>query len=463
MRMKSLILLTALALTSIPAAGQLCTVNDTPQGCWDKYLPPYVAPAPAAMTAQTNKQVAAMNTGITNLISPSDSALKDFLTLLSGSLESATFSESEGQALTFDYNPQFEILGSPGTFKFQAVFNNAQLSSQLTGALASNTAAVNTLDESLDLESDVALSATLNPNNRRFGRSIKPHRQYFETWLIAVAPSDATEDDAFAKAIEGVPNLVDVNDQFSDLGLADAQARAAVQAFETAAKATKTRRDRIKKYTDAFATLLGNQSQLYASAIYSARKSIVGPNQFSGTLTFEWGPRNLSTFIKDNPGCGPSAFANNVSGDVAGKCVDTISSYAKDAATDRLKFSLEYGRTNRRWIDLPEYSVQYGIPRSHKLVYSLTYGRPLTAPMNTAGARIDLTVDYEDVSDQSQADNRLVGSATLTYKINDAFSVPIGVVYASHEEDLPENDEQLNAHFGLIYKMPDLPNLFGKK
>jgi hypothetical protein len=404
-----------------------------------------------------------MNTGLTNLLSPSDSALKDFLTLLSASLESATFSETEGQALTFDYNPQFEILGSPGTFKFQAVFKDAQLNSKLTTALASNTTAITTLDESLAFESDVALSGTLNPNNRRFGRSIKPHRQYFETWLIAVAPSDAIEDDALATAIENVPNLTDPNEQFSDLGLSDSETSKAVKAFETAARATKARRDSIKKYTEAFATLLGNQSQLYASAIYSARQNIVGANQLSGKLTFEWGPRNLSTFIRDNPGCGPAAFANNVTPNVAASCVDTIDQYAKDTATDRVAFSLEYDRTNRRWIDLPDYSVQFGIPRSHKLVYSLKYGRPLMAPMSTSGTRIDLSLDYEDISDDAQADNRLVGAATLTYKVSEKISVPIGIVYASHEEDLPDNDEQLNAHFGLIYKMPDLASLFGKK
>jgi hypothetical protein len=208
MRMKSMIPIALLLLLSLPAAGQQCVPTDTPQSCWDKFVPAFQQPAAPAMTAQTNKQVATMNTGITNLISPSDSALKDFLTLLSASLESATFSESEGQALTFDWNPQFEILGSPGTFKFQAVFNNAQLSSKLTTALGDNTTAVTALDDSLDLESDVTLSGTVNPNNRRFGRSIKPHRQYFENWLTAFALDGAKADEEFAAAIESVDNLV---------------------------------------------------------------------------------------------------------------------------------------------------------------------------------------------------------------------------------------------------------------
>jgi hypothetical protein len=198
----------------------------------------------------------------------------------------------------------------------------------------------------------------------------------------------------------------------------------------------------------------------------------------SGKLTFEWGPRNLTTFMRNHTECGPEAAfvktpvenqnaeQKQASATAALACVNTIDTYAKDAATDRLAFSLEYDRTNRRWIDLPDYSVQYGIPRAHKLVYSLTYGRPLTAPMGASGARIDLSVDYEDVSNDAEVDNRLVGSATFTYKVSDKVSIPVGIVYASHEEDLAANDEQLNAHFGLIYKMPDLGglfNVFGKK
>lgn len=455
--MRGLILI-VLILGGTPLQAQTCELSQRIIDCWNLFLP---APEPVeeakeSASAETGNQVAMANTGITNLLSPSDSALKDFLTLLSMSLESATFAEdANSQAFTFDWNPQLAFLGTPTAFKFQAVFNNAQLSSDLTTALESNAAAITTLDQSLDLESDVALSGTVNPMSARFGRSIEPHRTYFQTVLLEVLPDQTKEFDELIQALSSA-NLQPRN-RF-DQAPADQQ-QSLLRRVQDTARAAQAKRNKTKTFTDAFATLLSNQSQFYASAIYSARRNIVGPNQFSGKITYEHGPRNLSSFQRNNADCDSS----KVSSANAVACADKMVAYARDAATDRIAFSLQYDRTNRRWIDLPDLAVAYGIPRSTRLVYSLTYGRPLTAPMGERSARVDLSIDYEDVQNSVEKVNRLVGSATYTYKVNDSFSLPISLVYASHEADLPTTDEKLNAHFGLIYKMPDLPNLFGKK
>lgn len=449
--MRFLIRILLIALAAAPLQAQQCQLSDTVLQCWERYLP-----TAAVATTQTQQQVANANTGITNLVSPSDSALKDFLTLLSTSLESATFTEDANQAFTFDWNPNIKILGAPAALKFQAVFNNAQLSSQLTTALSSNATAIADLDETLRFESDVALSGTFNPINTRFGRSITPHSQYFQTIFFAVQPDTSAEDLALFNALKAAGVKAE-SQKFTDL--AGDQQQTALQLVEGNAKIAAANRKTVKAFTDAFGTLLSNQSQIYASAIYAARQNIVGPNQWTAKLTYEWGPQNLTTFLKKNEDtCGADKIAAN-----AASCANKIVDYAKNAATDRLAFSLEYDRTNRRWIDLTEFSVAYGIPRSKKLVYSLTYGRPLAPPMRGQGARLDVNVDYEDVQDSTEDDNRFVASATYTYKINDTFSFPIGIVYASHEADLPSTDEQLNAHFGLIYKMPDLQGLFGNK
>lgn len=441
----------------MPAGAQQCTQQDTILTCWQRFVPP--APALTAQqqttvaTAATQQSVAAANTGLTNLLSPSDSALKDFLTLFTASLESATLNDS-GQALTFDWNPQAPILGTTGALKFQAVLGNAELSSQATTALAGNTAAVTALNDSIQYGDNIALSLTINPTTQTLGRSIGPHRDYFENWLLNIVPSQALDDQAFTAAL--VAANIGLAQQFQSLP-AD-QRQSTLTAVETAGRQQAAVRTRIARFSTAFATLLNNQSQFHGSAIRNMRRNIVGTNEWTASVTYEWGPRNLSSFRKRfGATCGPDKIT---AATVAADCVQTLETYAKEAATDRLAFTAEYHLANRRWIDLPELSVEYGIPRARTLVYSLKYGRPLAPSVNATGGRLDLAVDFEDVSDQDEVENRLVASLTYTYKVSDTVSVPIGVVYASHEKDLPASEEKINAHFGLLFKMPTLP--FGR-
>ncbi|HVR40904.1 MAG TPA: hypothetical protein VMU84_17565, partial [Thermoanaerobaculia bacterium] len=183
-------------------------------------------------------------------------------------------------------------------------------------------------------------------------------------------------------------------------------------------------------------------------------RNIVGPNEVSAKASFEWGPQNLSTFISTYENCGEKTIKDN-----AKQCFDDLQKYAKDAAVDRIALSVEYHRTNRRWIDLTDPSIEFGIPRAETFVGSLTYGRPLSAnPVAANSARFDVKVEYEDNSEKG-IDNRLTGSAIVTWKVNDAVSVPLGIVFANHQNDLPDSDRELSAHFGLIYKLPKLPTL----
>jgi hypothetical protein len=246
---------------------------------------------------------------------------------------------------------------------------------------------------------------------------------------------------------------IGINQPFQSLS-AD-QRQSTMAAVETAARQQAAVRTRIQRFSAAFAALLDNQSQLHGSAIRSMRRNIVGTNEWTADVTFEWGPRNLTTFRKKYAAtCGPDKITT---ASVAADCAQTLQTYAQNAANDRLAFSAEYHVANRRWIDLPQYAVEYGIPRSRSLVYSLKYGRPLSPAVNRTGSRIDLDVDFENVSEPDDISNRLVASLTYTYKVNDTVSIPVGLVYASHEKDLPTSDEKLNAHFGVLFKMPTLP------
>ncbi|MEA2488855.1 MAG: hypothetical protein QOH21_647 [Acidobacteriota bacterium] len=454
MRILLPLLLASSLIAAVPAQAQQCTQADTVLTCWQRFVPPVPALTPAqqqtAATTATQQTVAAANTGITTLTSPADSAIKDFLTLFTASLESATLQDS-GEALTFDWNPQLPILGTTGALKVQAVLGNAQLSAQATTSLAGNATAISDLTSSINYGDDIALSLSVNPTTERLGRSIGPNRDYFETWLLHIVPPQGADDQAFTAAL--VAANMGTNQQFQSL---PAEQRQSTQtAVETAARAQAAVRNSIRRFSVAFATLLNNQSQFHGSAIRTMRRNIVGTNEWSADLTYEWGPRNLTSFRKKFAGtCGPDKI---ITAAIATNCAQTMETYAQEAATDRLAFTAEYHVANQRWIDLPQYSVAYSIPRARTMVYSLKYGRPLAPVVNKSGGRIDLDVDFEDVSSQADVKNRLVASLTYTYKVSDTVSIPVGLVYASHEKDLPTTDEKINAHFGVLFKMPNLP------
>lgn len=440
-------LLMALVLFA-PAAlyAQECTTQETIGKCWERFFPPS-AVVKAAATDKTQKDVQSANTGVTNLMSPASTALKDFLSLLSASLESSTV-EDTGQAFTFDYNPPITILGADRPLKLQAVFADAKLSTQLTGLLGSNVDAITNFDDSLGFDDDVTLSATLSPVSKRWGRSIRPHRDYFQDLLDSLITDDSVEIlDEFNQAL-GALNANDLT-PFSTLD----DPPAAVDLVEKTARALLARRTKIASYTNAFAQLLNNQSQLYGSLINNSRRNIVGPNEWTAKATYEMGFSNLSSFRAANDAACASEGRE--------KCVTRLTTYAKNAnPKDRVVFDVEYHRTNRRWISEPQFSVEYGIARATSFVYSLTYGHTLTAP-NQNGGRIDLSLKYQDISGDPDLKDRYLGSLTYTQKVSDKFSFPIGLVYASHSNDLAGADYQLDMHFGLLYKLPDAASLGG--
>ncbi|HYI13670.1 MAG TPA: hypothetical protein VEK57_31810 [Thermoanaerobaculia bacterium] len=432
----------ATLLIAFPAAAQKCTTTDTVLQCWERFNPA----TPEEAADRVEDTVAAANTGVPTLTSPAGSALKDLLTLLSGSLESSSFDDT-AQGFSFQWNPKGKILGKSLPVHFEATFRDAAPSARLTELLATNADALKALDSSLQPTDDIALSATVDHKNKYLGRSIAPHRTLFQNWLDGLTTSGdrAARADAFAKAIEATT---------LNGGGATLTTPQAVAAMEGGARLFRTSRVNVTDFTEAFTKLLNNQAQFYASATYDARRNIVGPNQWAGTVTFEWGASNLSSFQRKNADCREDTVADN-----AAKCLDALKTFAADAATDRLSVAVDFNRTNRRWIDLPDQNVEYGIPRARTVVGSLTYGRPFGNPTAASGTRLDVKLEYEDNSDKD-IDNRLIGSAILTYKINDGFSVPLGFVFANHEKDLPDSDRQVSAHFGLVYKLPDL-NVLG--
>jgi hypothetical protein len=463
-----------LVIALLAAAGQAqnqCLVSDRAIDCWTRYnpvqgLPITQAQADAATQqaeAATQKTVAATNTGIPSLVSPSGSSVKDFLTLLSASVESTSLTTADGQTLTLDYNPPITILGAEDALKLQATFTPPVLNSQLTTHFASDPAALTPFDDDLTDTDNVAISATVQPTSERFGRSIAPHRTAFRAMMNAIAPDRSAWLRALGRAV--VDSGLSAETQ-TFASLAANQQQAALQAFETAAQQQQAFLKTVGAFAGKFAELLNNQPQLYGSALYNARKNVVGPNEWTAKVTYEMARQNLNAFRKKyGATCNDAAFEakDQAAKAAAANCATLLQNFAGQdtLADDRLTFSLEYHRTNRRWIagDPDLQGFEFGYPRAHDFEYEVKYGRTLHGKTTgTNNGRIDLSFQYSDVVDPTDPSNdvssRGVGSITYTLKISDSVSLPISLTYANHAADLGNVDQKLNAHFGLVYKLP---------
>jgi hypothetical protein len=454
-RLATTILAATLTLTAAAAHAQQCKPTDTVLACWMRFNPAAGSDVPGntPVESATQATVTAANTGVSSLVSPSGSAVKDFMSLFSASIESASLTSS-GQALTLDYNPPFDILGTDHALKLQATFNKPQLNNQLTAQFASNPAGLTPFTNSLANTDDVAISGTFQPTSERFGRSIVPNRPFFRQMVNSIAPDRFRWQMALANAIASTP-LVETQ-TFASLP-ADRQ-ESAMTAIESAAKSQQTFLRGIGTLADAFARLLNNQPQLYASAVYDARRNVVGPNEWAVKGTYELSTHNLNTFRRRNAAaCSATALAD---AKAAAQCAALLETFADAGAYDRLVMSVEYHRTNQRYIagDPNLAGFTFGYPRAHSFGYQLTYGRPMQgAVTGTTNGRIDVSFRYDDVRNPANSSlnvqSQATGSVTYTQKINDSFSLPISLIFANHASDVTNVNKKLNAHFGLVYKL----------
>lgn len=439
------------------AEAQRCQATDRVVDCFDD-----IAGTAAQRQADATEGAATTAaTGVTNMVSASESSLKDFLSLLAGSYESATTSEN-GDAFTFEWNPKFGLAPAVG-LKFQAVFAETKLNDEVTKQLAGNTEVADSLTDSLEFGDDTVISGSAQPKTRSYGRSIAPHRTWFQNMMATTMDATAEEN----AALDAVGDLVQSADERLDFGTGGDEARinARVEAVKAAARAFKNERTRLANFSTAFAKLLNNQPQWYGSLIYHARRNVIGPNEWSGEFTYEFASNNLNAFKRKHPGCDPDSERPQLA---PADCARELQAFAADTSSpiERVALSLEYHRVNRRWISDPTRGLDLGFPRSEAYVGTLAAGwnvAPLLpfgpATSGVGDGRLDLTAKYEMPEDDDSEEKGFVAALTYTQKISEGFSFPVSFVYSDHASDLLNVDKRFSARFGLMYKMPDLKAL----
>jgi hypothetical protein len=454
-------------MSSAFAQGIQCANDEVIQDCFNKFVPSLPEPkTPAAIEAtkvdqekMALKKVSAANTGLSNLVSPSSSSVLDFLSLLSASLQSTTF-DRNAQTFTLDFNIPVGMMGRDDQVKFQTVLAKPKIGSEVEKLLGTNAAAIKTLNDAFNIGDDITASATYNPVNRYYGRSIAPHRALFQAMLIAAVQPDARHEALvhFRKAVRDLN--IDQSKTFDD-----AATTANLKADEVKARlfegfeAERSMYQAFTKYATRFASLLNNQPQRYVSLLYHDRQNTVGPNEWSGKLSWEFGHSNLNDFYNNEGKDCVAISADDKEGRGVG-CLQEFETYVtrtkvdSTAASNRYAVSAEYHSTSSVNVDLPLYTLTFNAKGGHSLVYKATWGRSLDPTLGDHEARIDGAVNYEDNSKESTKRDRWVGSLTYTVKFSEKMSIPVSLVYANHQQYLSDVNKKLSAHFGLIYKLP---------
>jgi hypothetical protein len=205
-------------------------------------------------------------------------------------------------------------------------------------------------------------------------------------------------------------------------------------------------------HLDTFHELVDNQRQLYFSAQRRLRDPLIGGNELSLKLTYEWSGINLNQAV--DKAC--AAKLRSSTDDAA--VTDCLKNYVQymesnEAQIDgasRFSFSGEYLDIDAATADLSAVGLgPVTLDGAKKLVITAGWGRELLGPDGTP-ITLDLHISHEDVSEDPMRQDRTLVTLTLTRKIGQV-DIPFGIVYANHGEYLTDVDEKLSAHIGLRF------------
>ncbi|MEA2464488.1 MAG: hypothetical protein QOJ98_2235, partial [Acidobacteriota bacterium] len=401
-----------------------------------------------------NDDTAAAPTGVPTIESFLGNSTRDFLSRFAAGLQVANLSE-EQDALTLDWNLRVsELSGDP--LKLQAVVRKPILWKEFSDQLADGVDRTKLHDQLEDFD-DFTLTVSYGPESETRGRNLTHHLALFEKLHAGVPPvMPSTAEFELGARIREIPEIEDDSAKFNEIP-ADRRERAR-QAVIDAAKAINMSRAAFeavfeKAALNRFSDLLDNQPQIYFSASRRERAELVGPRDTSIKATYEKGFVNVNTFR--------SYAKTECTSGTDQACADAFKTYVTDNkagldAANRISFSFEYSDSEDYKIEDDLVATPFDVKGSRVTNGSFVYGRMLRRDQNGRDGRMDLSVTYEDVRGDADKDNRFIASAVYTQKLSDTMSFPIGIVWSNRDKHVPDSDERLSAHFGLVFKMPKL-------
>ncbi|HET8775078.1 MAG TPA: hypothetical protein VFP80_14855 [Thermoanaerobaculia bacterium] len=445
---------------AIPLPAQTrCRATDTPRQCFERWVAASVK-RPEAPAAQAVKTVlASVNDGVSDLNAPVQASLKDFLTILSGSLNTAVVG-SEETGVSFGYTPPMDLHGH---LRLETKFTKPVLSGQASAGLGD--ADRKKLEATLTALDDVKWALSYDWTTRFLGRDVRRHRPL----LAALVPPPPDAQSAFVQALAA-----------SSIAVADAEKSfgtvTSAEAFENAVRGAGAP---TPVETD-FASLLNNQPQLYVTGAYHARRDIVGPRSYEGTVTFELAGRNLNGFYR------------NEGRDCGATCAEALKTYLVRIRDPRNapRIALSASYTSTESVPNPAVPPDPNAPDNDiSRTFRLSGGVPFLSFVTGKEGRLEAGVEYNGTTFKRELsrttgrsapvpaadiispplDRSVVaspihvrGSAAVTYTqaLSDRLSVPVSLVYrdveyvARHRQELfIVRDNESAVHVGLRYRI----------
>lgn len=491
MRFRHLLLLgsfLSLAMATDASAAVECQTTETPVTCITRAnreaRQARTAARPAAtntLAAEESNELASKPTGVQTGGENLASNTTNFIPLLSltGLLGDVQQGETEG-TYAFDLNFLVPGLSRDKNAKLQAVVNSqpkvsdavkSQLPEDQRDELAEK------LQAGLGDLSDYSLNLTYSWVDRRHGRGFEQYRDRFASLVAAVnrkfdANGGGGDLRPVGRAVESIKLKFGIQGDLLNKSFQDLAAQSPEAAAELKAAVEKSQEEALaKEATDRgiwlaaglghFADLLDNQPQLNVTAQQSYREDVVGGDEVSGKVTYEWGRANLNSAFRTKR-CHEeldTQATNAIDPTVLDRCLTEYTAFVeknKAHLKDGEKFSLsaEYMDLKARTFDLPAQGLTgLTLKGANKLIVKVGYGRYFADPTGgTEPVRLDFVGSYEDVSDDPARQDRGVATLTLTRKFG-TLSIPLGIVYANHGEFLAETDKKFSAHLGLKFDL----------
>ncbi|HEX6903843.1 MAG TPA: hypothetical protein VF789_29300 [Thermoanaerobaculia bacterium] len=464
-RLTLVVVLILAAAPPLLAQGR-CVPSDTIAKCYDRYLAPaFVQKAKEQQKEELNHEPAGIDTGGFNLATNKKNLIP--LLAFSGLLGNST--DEKTRTITFDLNFLLPILGPQGARNAQlqaVVATEPEISPLVKNALpaADRDDLVGQLEDRLGDLSDYSIVFTYNHASRFYGRGFAQYAKRFDALTSPITkkffPSSGSApiDDLIEKFPDAFPE--DAEDavfeklpaEIADEALARVEADAmSIAAFEKDATQALGAAGLAR-----FHQLLDNQPQINVTANKRFRDSLIGPEELSLKVTYEWTSMNFNRSMSRD--CHRDLDGDQPAGDIA-ECLQQYTAFVtknQDAIArgNRFSFTGEY-------VDIDEDTIDPGLDGVAPVFLDSATRLTLIAGWSRdfffggEPVAMDLVAEYRDFSDDLLRQDRGVASLTFTRQFN-GVAVPFGIVYATRGEYLPEVDSRLSAHIGLRY------NLFGR-
>lgn len=222
------------------------------------------------------------------------------------------------------------------------------------------------------------------------------------------------------------------------------------------------------RMTAAYAKLIDNQPQLVLTGKLADRDAAVGADERSIGLRFEYPLSGNLNHLRRDARYAACALGKEFRYDSTEilqsadhrqetmRCLTAVADYLEEQSStpsDRLAVSIDYKEIDDREVEM----LVGGAPQSfaaddaYAIVSSLALGRRFRPGSHLGNARFDISLSYEDVSNDPMRNDRTVAQATLSFAFMDA-TIPVTIVYANRPEfDLQDDDYLLSSSVGIRY------------